>query len=82
MVDYENMLKPRGRLWQELSEKGHIYFSMEIGDKQYLILQNPYRESDSEPDFLVYEKQITNDKELADEYEIQPADAEKEGCAE
>lgn len=44
-----------GALWQNLSEKGHVYFNMDLEGKRYLVLGNNFKEGKTQPDFVVYE---------------------------
>lgn len=59
----ENNLERTGALWQNLSEKGNIYFNMDLEGKRYVVLANNFKEEDKQPDFIVYERKKEEEKE-------------------
>jgi len=59
----ESNLEKTGALWQNLSEKGNVYFNMDLEGKRYVVLANNFKEEDKQPDFIVYER--TNEEKKA-----------------
>ncbi|MBN2518812.1 MAG: hypothetical protein JXB14_08225 [Candidatus Altiarchaeota archaeon] len=52
----ENNLERAGALWQNLSEKGNIYFNMDLEGQRYVVLANNFKEDEKQPDFIVYQR--------------------------
>ena len=57
----EKNLERAGALWQNLSEKGNIYFNMDLDGRRYVVLANNFKEEEKQPDFIVYERKKEDD---------------------
>jgi|GEM_PF-1515610 len=51
----KNLLKV-GALWQNKSEKGMPYFNLDVMGSKYVLFPNSYKEKETQPDFIVYER--------------------------
>lgn len=55
-------------LWKQPSEKG-TYLSGNLGSAKLFVLKNKFKSKDSDPDYVVYVKQNTNNSPHEDEAE-------------
>jgi len=52
----ENNLEKKGAMWQNISEKGNVYFNMDFDGKKYVVLCNKFKDGETQPDFVIYER--------------------------
>jgi len=46
-----------GALWENKSCDGDIYFSVDVEGQKYLAFKNIYKETDKQPEYLLYIKE-------------------------
>jgi len=55
-ADSEKKLEKVGAMWSRTSKSGNDYFGIDFNGEAYMALKNNFKESEKQPDFIIYKK--------------------------